>query len=209
MENEPTKYCTTCGKEISSNADFCSYCGSKQQSVEKNDIQQPLTEKENSVTENTPSSSDSQSKGKWYQTKGGKILAFALVVFGIIVIAGIMNGKKNPNTNDIAKDIQSNVFDGQEEDYGKAKIKFDDESGFLVDLPKDSNAINQLEEGYTANWNSLVSSLEEESKSISEDYNNADADLSYIQVLVPGDSDHVLLEVDKGKVKYDKADDFN
>lgn len=130
------------------------------------------------------------------------LLGAMLAVFALSTTDTSAKSKKviNTITSGLNEDMQGNS------DYGNTTFAWDKKTkSFIATLDKDSIIYSQMNDGQVTNWDALVDGLKSESKVLKK---NGYSKYSAFQIINPEATDRSLLQIYKGKVKYNVRDDL-
>lgn len=199
MNGEDNKFCPFCGEKNPASAEFCAKCGKKQPST-STDMTSNNQVKDNVGTAHINNRPSLFTKWWFWTIMVAAVVAVIALGFGA---DRLLQHNRSPKS--IAASIQRELRQ-ESEDYGKAKVSWHSENGTMqVSLPENSKVVDGLKYDNLAIWNALIRDLKEQSKNISM-HNNPK--YSYIEVMQPENHEYVWLQIDKGKVKYNQADNY-
>ncbi|KRM74049.1 MULTISPECIES: zinc ribbon domain-containing protein [Lactobacillaceae] len=187
--NEELKYCINCGEKIPKEAEFCPFCGSKQDNSGA------------AIKEKVPSqilpNSDVTKHKPWFKKAGFWIIAVII----LIIIGGAGFAFHTQTSQGAVSSVKENVV-SDNTDFGNATVKWNKDYKIIeIDLPKNARVIKDLNGGSISVWNSLVRNAKTESAKLNHKY-------SHIIVPNPSDKSKELLEVQNGEIKYNVGDDY-
>ncbi|MDB8870757.1 zinc ribbon domain-containing protein [Pediococcus acidilactici] len=176
------RFCTKCGKEMPSDADYCSYCGLKQSQTPK-----ISTKKKKS---NSPKKLSNRLRN-W-------TIIILVIIFTIVFICSFIG----PSPEGISNDIKMTL---KKENYGMEviSVKPDENIGGFKVRIKEGEVIK---EPYNNRYHSLKYTEHTLTK-LSKKYSNYDTDIfKYssieLDLVTPNHSDKLLLMIEKGKIVY-------
>lgn len=185
-------FCRRCGQKNNESAKFCVSCGAilaikkvPEKKVESVSVQQNIQR------------SDSQT----WKTYGWIFGLIFILFFGWKAV-GLYNSITETNYGNEATSIENNILSDEEyEGSSKPKVtytKTKDTEGFSIYIANNSKVIEELNEGYSDDWELLVDGLKEKSKKL---YNNGDT--SYIHIVNPVNPSRDFLQINEGSILYD------
>lgn len=190
-----------CGKNLPIDAEFCQFCGAKQESTDslnQSSIEvNPEDKPGKDIIFNQTEPVDKKTKLKKYWW------IFALI--GVLITFIAFSQLKSPSPSDVASDIKETLNNDNSLDV--TSVKPDKESKTMLVYVKENMAVDDLYMGKTSTFKTVERTLLDLSEKYKDDESD-DYDLSYIQILKPGTNDTILMSVDNGKIKYSVLDDL-
>lgn len=124
------------------------------------------------------------------------------LIFVVIAIYNLGKTMMAPDYDSVASDIQSDIIEA-DSDFGDGSVSYnEDKEIFIVKIPSNATAVQNVVNGYPSQWNVLVRKLKQKSADLDDKGDNSE-----IEVPSPNDSSREYLEINKGKIVYNIADD--